>query len=272
MKNINVMNYTKVYRRMSDPILTTQKIYLPSPLFNKDNIFIIPIDLYDSLIIICYDLLECLINLPYVYDLELSYKLGNVLKYGQINRDIQHTLIKIINKKGKSFTNISVYTDQLKFHQDMRVDPKIKPESFNSKYICELGLGLGDHYPNINPSTLRDFYILNDVNYLNSSPYVLQNIKLNIIISLIEANIELNSFNQYLMASPYKILSKNTAYDFKIYKKEYNIFIKHYKAFFNKFDVSTLKLFNDRLRKKSKFITSNNVKETRILKYFYYLL
>lgn len=47
----------------------------------------------------------------------------------------------------------------------MRVDPKIKPESFNSKYICELGLRLGHHYPNINHQlrcyaeggTIRDF-------------------------------------------------------------------------------------------------------------------
>jgi len=250
---------------MSDP--------LPTQPFNKDNIFIIPIDLYDSLINAAYNLIECLANLPYYYEYELSAKLGNVIKYCKINRDIQHTLIKIINKKGRSFTNIYVYTDRLKFYQDMRVDRRVKLETFNPKYICELGLG--HHYPNINPNTIRDFYILNDFNYLNSSPYVFQNIKLNIIISLYEAKTELNEFNKSLTKEnilPFEG-GKNRDYVYKLYKKEYipsegAVFIKHYaceageageaKPFLINLMLVLLriKLYNDRIRKNSNIITS----------------
>lgn len=185
MKDKNVI----VYRLISDTLPQ-----VPLQPFNKNNVFIFPIELFDLLIIAIENLIDCLVNLPDYDDNELCNKLSDIIKYSKINKDIQLSLIHFINKKGFNLTNVKFISERELFYYRDNISYKDSPERFNIKFNNELGLMLGRFYPNVNPNTLRDFYILNDFNYLNNS--LRYNIGLNIIISLTEAKIGLIEFNK----------------------------------------------------------------------------
>ncbi len=151
-----------------------------------------------------------------------------------------------------------IFTDRWKFYQDIRVDPKVSIESINTEYICELGLRLGYHYPNLNPTTIRDFYILNDFNYLNSkSKY---NINLNLMVSLTETKFGLTELIEIL--SREKGLFNNNQ-DFSVFYSEYIKFKQNYNALFIRFDNHTLDVFNTRINNNDKFILPSEIKKSR---------
>lgn len=67
--------------------------------FNNENVFIVPINVYDSLITSSKELIESIFKFN-SNDLFLSNKLGKVIHYSQINKDIHSSLLDIINSKG----------------------------------------------------------------------------------------------------------------------------------------------------------------------------
>lgn len=235
--------------------------------FNNENIFIVPIYVYESLIKSGNDLLKSMLNFNSNY-LFVRNKLGDVILHSQINKDIQSSLLQIINsasRKGGGYDleHLKVLTQ--KYYFDFEEANKL--EEHNVKLNHQLGMILGEisKNKNINPDTLLQFYVLNDVNYLNSkSPH---NINIDLMVSLNLSKDALSDVINIMKREPGLTQDPNL----KLLTNYYDRFINHYECLFIKLNKLTLDLYHSRLENQEPFISPNELKKTRMITYYQYL-
>jgi hypothetical protein len=146
--------------------------------FNKNNVFIIPNDLYKSLNSLSIQLLSSIRNNDYlnINNNILFEYLNNLIYYIQLNKDIQCNFIKLIQSNNNYNKYIKLLIDHYYFGYETS-----KLELYNIEFNNKLNHKLDEIFMlhGFNSDVLREYYVLNDYNYLNNKSK--NNINLNII-------------------------------------------------------------------------------------------
>lgn len=237
---------------------------------NNNNIFIIPNNLYDSLIISTNKLLLSLHNNPYTNSFITAYDyLNNIIKYATLNKEVQSNLIDIIHNHEYEVKYFRLLIDKYLIEYEMS-----NLEDKNIKFNTLLHYHLRDNFINkidvetlkyFNANSLREFYVLNDFNYLNSkSKY---NINLTLLNNLFASRMEIENMINIMKLEP-SLINNN---EFEILERDYKLFYNNYETVYHQFNKHTMDLYNDRYYNDSKYISVNNIKKSREIHYFQYL-
>jgi hypothetical protein len=233
-------------------------------------VFIIPNNLYDSLIVSTNKLISSLHNNPYNNSFITAYDyLNNIIKYATLNKEVQSNLIDIIHNYKDKVRYFKLLNDKYLIEYEMS-----KLEDKNIRYNTLLHYHLKDYFINkidiktlkyFNVDSLREFYVLNDFNYLNSkSKY---NINLTLLNNLFSSRMEIENMIN-IMKLDSRLINND---EFIILEKDYKLFYNTYDTFYHQFNKHTMDLYNDRYYNDSKYISVNDIKKSREIYYFQYL-
>ena len=173
-------------------------------------------------------------------DNTLLGNLNNIITYTQLNKDIQSNLLNLIQNNPQESNYI-----KLLIHNNL-IDFDLHPlEKYNIKFNNALSYHLSEIFnlKGFNSEVLREYYILNDFDYLNSkSKY---NIKLKLISNLNDFKLCINP--TLALTKLDKSLSDNANFKelyelYELFNKEYEklftLTMKEKKVIYNKYDSS----------------------------------
>lgn len=245
--------------------------------FNDNNIFKFNINYYNNLLQSSNELNKYMFDNIWLLHQNTESKtfkpLNNIIDDLKLFENIQSNLIKLIEHQNTYKDSINLinnhiqdYNLQYQFSKD-----ELYNNQFNNKLFEELNrlfgleLHLKYYINNFNNSKLKEFYVLNDLDYLN--------VKNNKIID-IELFNNFRLFKNYMNDNIETIIREPSLFnsmEFIRMNSLYKSFILDFDIMYNSYDKSTLNNIDSKYDNNMKFKSIDNLKKTRIIQYYAHL-